>query len=195
MENWSAKIAELSAELKQIAKDGGNPTFCVRKIYAAASRDMSLYLKFLEEELNGKVAALGVSMREGEITREIVERLRVQLKTLQTQQGEVIEWLREARGRAEDLEAENARLREDLADSERRLDAATGLLAEAGGAEAGLEVLITNLEEENRRCTGRAERAEDLVSELQRVLATCDAERRRYRSERDSWKRMALEKA
>lgn len=186
---WHKKIGELSKELDRINAADTNPTFCVKKIYAVASKDLELYLNVVDDELEAKKAEIELSVRDRELSREIVERLRLQMDSLQEQQSEVIGWLRDARDAASELGVENARLREDLSDSERRLDAATGLLADSAGAEAGLNVLISNLEEENRRCTVAAERAQQRVSDLRRELELAEAAGNRYKSEADYWRR------
>ncbi len=189
------KIGELSEELKRLT-DAGAPAAvanrCVKKMYAVASGDMRLYIQLVEEDLLEAANSQAALTREGLLTREIVDRLREQLDGLQDQQAEVIGWLRDSRERAARLAADNARLQEDLSDSERRLDAATGMLAEAGGAEEGMRTLVHNLEEDNRREARRAAAAEeDLAAARQRV----EELRRtvnRLRSERDYWRRRVL---
>jgi chromosome segregation ATPase len=193
---WHKKIGELSEELKVLTDAGAPLTVtnrCVKRMYAAAEGDTRLYIHLLEEELRQTRDSLRIDQatmtREGVLTREIVERLRGQLDSLQDQQTEVIGWLRESRDRAAQLVAENRQLEEDLATAERQLEAATGMLAEAGAAEEGMRTLVDNLEEDNRREAARAAGAEEdlaaarqRVEELQRTV-------NRLRSERDYWKR------
>ena len=78
--------------------------------------------------------------------------------------------------RTDDLTAEIIpRLRQQLQDAERRLDAATGLIADHADRDAALNRLIVNLEADNRREAATARAAE---ARLQRVLLDLSLERK-----------------
>ena len=192
---WHTRIGKLSAELEAITAAGGDARNCVKKIYAAASRDSELYITLLEEELAEKRGVVEAAAKEFHDTQAVTDTLRRQFDTLYSQQSDVLQWLREAREEKMRLQSENVTLKEDLADAVRRLDAATGLVAEAGVAEAGSQRLIANLEEENRRVEARATRAEERCSELRAELARAEAWARRCGSERDYWRQKALGEA
>jgi hypothetical protein len=168
--DWETKMKELSAQLKMLTDSKGGFAaieFCVKKIFAAAEKDEVLYIQLLEEELAAAAGGLARNVREGELTREIVERLRSQIDILQEQQEEVLAMLRDTRERCWRLLADKARLEEDLAAAEGRLEAATGMLGEAGLAEEA----------------GAAERRR-----LEEDLAAAGRLATRLRSERDYWR-------
>jgi hypothetical protein len=178
----TALIQKLAGEINTIVGLGLEPTLAVRKLSAVVDGDMETYCEILEEELGIKDERIRELERAGEISTEIIERLRSYLDRDQKA-------LTDLQDEHATLVKEFKQLKEAAGDSARQLDAATGLLADSGADRAALERLVGNLEGENR-CEGARNRlleaqlrqAQSELLELKKTQAAEIEANRRYKA-------------
>ncbi len=151
---------KLARELDLILERNWDPTFTVRKLTAMTENDIEGYCAVLEEELEVKDRTLTELTRAGELSTEIIERLRARIAIDEVE-------IERLRAEHETLFSDFKKLKEDAETNSRQLDAATGLLADSGADRSSLERLVANLEAENRREAVRANAAEAQLQQTQ----------------------------
>jgi chromosome segregation ATPase len=141
MSTLQNKLPALLTELELIHSKGWDPKFCSAKLRAVVEDDVEGYCEALEEELAVKNERLVDLERAGDLSTEIVERLRSRIQD----DEESIEHLRKENDAfAEEFKKINWTAQED-----------------------GMERLVTNLEAENRREAARTATAQKELRRLQ----------------------------
>lgn len=152
----ATKLSALSRELELITSNGWDPTFCLRKLAAAADNDIEAYCDTLEEELELKSERVTELERAGDLSAEITRNLRNRIAADEAAMAEL-------RASHEELFAEFKTFS--------AIAAGTAAGTVAGLNAAAAERLIANLEAENIRQTRRAEAAEARATAAEGELA------------------------
>lgn len=137
-------LQKLARELDLVLSRNWDPTFTVRKMSALTENDVEGYCSALEEELEVKNRTLTELTRAGELSTEIVERLRGRIAADEAE-------IQKLRAEHEALFSDFKALKEVAETNRRHLEVATHMLADGAEDRASLEKLVANLEAENRR--------------------------------------------
>jgi chromosome segregation ATPase len=146
MSTLQDKLPALLDELTLIHTKGWDPKYCAAKLRAVVENDQEGYCEALEEELAVKTERLTDLERAGDLSAEIVERLRARIQ----EDEDTIEYLRKEND-AFALEFKALNLsRESVA----------GDLASVCYENRDMDRLVANLEAENKREAARTRAAE-----------------------------------